>query len=1074
MRSIKLLLATTLLTANANAADKPIVAPLPAWVNVTALPKASDSQGEAPVSIILSDQQLKVEAGKQTLYSGTLLRIQTPQGLSAGNLSLPWDPETDELTVHKLIIHRGNETIDILGSGQSFTVVRREANLESATLDGMLTANIQPEGLQVGDVLELAFSISSTDPVLKGHVELVGASWNSIPIRRAHFKAQWPSQLPIAFRQSATLPPLKISKTGSTSILEVTLDNVEAVVSPKYAPARYHVGRFIELSDFRSWADLGALLAPLYTQAATIPAEGPLRTELDKIKAASSDPVKRTEAALALVQDRIRYVGLLMGPGGYVPADAAETWSRRFGDCKGKTAVLLALLKELGVAAEPVAVNLGGGDGFEQRLPMIGLFNHVLVRASIAGRTYWLDGTRTGDTSLARLRTPDLGWGLPLVDRGAQLVRMQAAALDQPNSDLTIEIDARAGLTEPAPFKAEAVFRADNAIETKLSMANMTPDLRDRTLREYWKARFDFVDIKSVGSTFDAATGEQRLTVQGMAQMDWSNDRYETDQIDLGYKADFSRSAGPDQEAPYATFHPFYDRTVETILLPPGFPESKDLTGAKIEEVVAGVEYRRAASLIDNVFRIEASSRSVMSEFPAKDAPAAEKRLRELAENTVYLRRPQKIGMLMNQGFELLEADKFDQAIKIFDEILATEPRNVYALANRGIAYVWKDKFDNATRDLDAASALASGNVVVLRARGLMAEKRSDHAAAIAAFSDAIARDASDSFSLGHRAIAYQKTGDRVAALADSERALKLESRWRDLRLMRARIFAVEGKEKEALDEAAALSATLWDDSWAQIAAGRIYGALDHKEEALKAFDRALELEQGNPYIYVNRAEIREKDDFAGREADYDNALKLDPDFAVARSGKAQLLLEKGDWKGAIALYSDRLAADPKDVDILSARGIAHARAGDMTSAQQDFAAARAQSNDAASLNSLCWKKAIAGVALEAALEECDMALAKAPDDAAIMDSRALVLLRLGRIDDAIAAYDSVLAKSPKLPSSLFGRAIAWARRGDDGRAKADRLAAIAIRPNIEKTFIGYGVAFPVVRSSPAASRAQQ
>ena len=40
---------------------------------------------------------------------------------------------------------------------------------------------------------------------------------------------------------------------------------------------------------------------------------------------------------------------------------------------------------------------------------MSSLFNHVLVRARIAGREYWLDGTRIGDSSLANLTVPDFG-----------------------------------------------------------------------------------------------------------------------------------------------------------------------------------------------------------------------------------------------------------------------------------------------------------------------------------------------------------------------------------------------------------------------------------------------------------------------------------------------------------------------------------------------------------------------------------------------------------------------------------------------------------------------------------------
>lgn len=151
-------------TAVPATADKPLIAPPPAWVRPAATPAAAAPADDAPIRILLSDQQIAFDAGRQTVYSATVLAIQTPQGLAAGNISLPWRPDTDILTVHALRIHRGDTVIDVLASGQTFTVVRREANLESAMLDGVLTANIQPEGLQVGDRLEIATSLSSADP----------------------------------------------------------------------------------------------------------------------------------------------------------------------------------------------------------------------------------------------------------------------------------------------------------------------------------------------------------------------------------------------------------------------------------------------------------------------------------------------------------------------------------------------------------------------------------------------------------------------------------------------------------------------------------------------------------------------------------------------------------------------------------------------------------------------------------------------------------------------------------------------------------------------------------------------
>ena len=168
---------------------------------------------------------------------------------------------------------------------------------------------------------------------------------------------------------------------------------------------------------------------PLFRDAAVIPASGPLHDEVEKIRKASADPKKRTEQALQLVQERVRYVALLMGQGGYVPAPAETTWSRRYGDCKAKTALLLAILHDFGITAEAVVANAVAGDIIADRLPSIGMFNHVLVRAHIGGKIIG-SMARARVTPLDDIKVPDFGWGLPLVDN-AQLVHIVPAPLQR-------------------------------------------------------------------------------------------------------------------------------------------------------------------------------------------------------------------------------------------------------------------------------------------------------------------------------------------------------------------------------------------------------------------------------------------------------------------------------------------------------------------------------------------------------------------------------------------------------------------------------------------------------------------
>jgi len=1064
------------LSSETLAADKPVIAPAPSWVVPVTLPP-SGKDTEAAVRILLSDQQAALEPGRKTFYNDIALKIQTPQGLAAGNMSFPWRPETDVLTVHKILIRRGDQTIDVLGSGQTFTVMRREQNLESATLDGVLTANIQPEGLQVGDVLEFAVSVMSSDATFKDHNEQMVDAWNQLPTARAHLRVHWPSKMPMRVRQTAAVPLLKTIKAGGETSIELSADNLEPYNVPNGAPIRYYIGRLIELTDFANWSDLGAAMAPLYQKAAILSDRGPLHSELQRIEALSPDPKIRTQAALSLVQDRIRYVALAMGAGGYVPADAELTWSRRYGDCKGKTALLLALLHSMRIDAEPVVVNTALGDGLSERLPMVALFNHVLVKAQIAGQTFWLDGTRTGDTDLDKLKVPMFGWGLPLVTADAKLVRMMPAALEIPTEDTTIRIDASSGLFVPAPIKVETILRGDGATATNTVLANLTGDLRDQSLRKYWAGQFDFVDVKSASATFNPKLGEMRLLMEGLAKLDWSSGWYETDKTSVGYKADFKRDPGQDITAPFAVNFPYFTKSKETILLPPGFATTGSDAARKAEVVqtVAGIEYRRHATFSANTFAIETSERSIAPEFPAKDAPAAQSILRKLFSQTAYLEKPNgyeisdrdltamlettptTVDEFVTRGKALFDADRYDEAVKDFSQANALDPKNGDVLARRGLAYVQNGDLEKARPDLDAASAIDPKNQVVFHARGLMAEQVGATKDAIEAYSAALVLWPDDGFALIHRASAYRESGNDLAALQDAAAALKVNASWIDLYLMRANIFRKLGKIEDALAEVAAAQWANPDNTYAQVGAANVYSVLHKESLAAAAYERALAIKP-EPFIYLNRSLHRHRSDLVGRRADLEAALKLDPKYPEALVAKADLQTESGDLAGAVATVSSILSQQPGDAKLLAKRGAIYARSGDAVHAEKDFTAARAKATEATEFNALCWERAKAGVALEAALDDCNRALSKAPNTANYLDSRGLVFLRLGRFDDAIADYDKALAKYPDFPSSQFGRAIAWSRKGNKEKSASDAAAALKSNPEIQSQFERFGV----------------
>lgn len=1069
MRIVTAWLVTLFSVAPVWASDKVETGPAPSWVKAAIIPEP-DAKAEGSLQFLLRDQQYKLEPGRLSSYTEVAFKIQTSEGLAAGNITLPWRPDIDALTVHHVAIWRGGQRIDVLASGQSFSVLRRENNLESAMLDGVLTANIQPEGLQVGDILDFAVTLTSSDPSFGRHVEQIGAGLANVPVGRLHFSAVWPASVPVRFRQTPGLPAMKPKREGDLVKLEASVDRPEPFVPAKGAPSRFSTRGLVELSDFRDWSELAALFAPLYEKAAKLPAAGPLQDEISRIRAASADAKLRAEATLMLVESRVRYVALLMGSGNFVPADATTTWTRRFGDCKAKTALLLAILRELDIQAEPVIVNAFAGDGLDERLPMINLFNHVIVRATIGGKTYWLDGTRTGDTRLDQLKTPDFGWGLPLV-RGATLVRMLPPPAEAPTISTSLRIDARSGISRPAPAHAERVLYDDEAYAMSIGIANLTADARDRWLRDYWKSRYDFIDIKSVTASYDPERREQRLVMDGEARMEWRGGTYWTIDSDIGFKADFDRDVKQDRTAPFTVGYPAFSRTTETYLLPPGIKADD----AEVAQTIAGVEYKRHATTTGTTLTIETSERSVMPEFPANEAPAAQIALRALAKQHVALRigpqfrqtkeeiaeqlaKPAKTAAeFVARGSILLDKGDLDGAFAEYDKAVVADPKDAQALAGRGLAQVWRGNYAAAAKDFDAATAIQPDNIVVQRGRGLAAQNQGQYDDAIAAFSLALAREPGDIFTLGHRAQSYRALKRDEAALRDSAMALKAAPDWIDMYLLRATIFRNMGQIGNGKAEALALVEANPNKGYAHVAAARIYHALGSATEAASEFERALAIKP-EAYIYYNRSQTRQWDDVAGRLADLNAALRIDPKDVTSLSEKAALQRRSGHLSDAIATLSSALALQPRDVYLLVQRGASYELAGRRTEASKDYAAARAVQPDATALNALCWIKATLGVQLQTALAECDEAIAKRPDSSAIMDSRAFVLLKLGRIDEAIEAYDRVIAKSPYLAQSLFGRAIAWARKGDKAKAEADQTAASRADPDVANEFRDYGM----------------
>ena len=201
------------------------------------------------------------------------------------------------------------------------------------------------------------------------------------------------------------------------------------------------------------------------------------------------------------------------------------------------------------------------------------------------------------------------------------------------------------------------------------------------------------------------------------------------------------------------------------------------------------------------------------------------------------------------------------------------------------------------------------------------------------------------------------------------------------------------------------------------------------------------------------------KKDYHRATADYTEAIKLDPKYALAHVNRGNAYKAIGDYDGAIADYTEALGLDQKDALAYFKRGSAYEAKSDYGRAIADFTEViRLNPNNADAFNSRCWNRVLADRDLQGALADCDESLRLRPGDANALNSRGLVQLKRGAYERAIADYSAAIAQNAKDAGSFYGRGMAKLKSGDIDGGNEDIASSRRIRPDIANMYARYGV----------------
>ena len=991
-------------------------APTPDWVEPLPRINAPTTADDAPIRMLAVDEQVRFDAEGVHTYYLRRIQVQTSQGLPyVSTVTATWTPPRDRLQVHAVRIIRGDQVIDAL-EGQTFQTLRREDNLESSMLDGRLTATLQPRDIRVGDILETAFTIHDDGGVLAPHREALSQQGSSLPVAYTRMRASWPTDMTLRAAATAPWTDVRPQRLGRDWVYQVEARDLAPEHLPDNLPGRFRLTRTTQITDMADWGAVSILMAPLYARAETLESDSPLLAEIERIRAAYDTDEARAAAALRLVQDEVRYLALSMGEGGYVPMSADEVWRSRYGDCKGKTVLLLALLHGLGIEAEAAMVSTGNGDGLPERLPVVGWFDHVIVRAVVDGQTYWMDGARVGDRSLADLTAPSYRWGLPVRAEGAEFLPIEQTSPRAPNTELVIETDASAGLDAETPIMMDFIYRGDAAVQIRRQVGSIPRDQLETQMRASLDDEFGAFRMESIDTLYDDETNVFHMVVRAKGRLSWVNT---TGGRVMGVpEAALTIPNQPKREGlmaayadyPYALHHPFMARMTMRVTLPNG-GEGFSIEGGDQAIEAGGYRIERRANLSGGVAEISRTMTSLASELSAEDMERARKRSEGLVDTIARIRAPAAyaateadrarlepgdaaVSELVDRAEALWRSGDAEGASALLDAAVEKEPDNAKARRMRGDVRLGQNDFAGAREDFDHAVEVDPVDVKALVGQGRVAASEGRYVDAIVSLTIALRLDPTDGAALSRRGAAYHQIGRWDRSLTDY-RALKT--------------------------------------------------ALPDNDAGLFGETRAL--------VRLNR--IDEAQDLARTR------LAAKPDNITALGVLADIARRQNRYDEALAAIDAGIAASTASYSLVMLRAELRALAGDAAGARADFATLRAMSSgNPALMNNVCWNQGITGFDLELALADCDVAVASG--EAGIIDSRAMVLLHLGRYDEAKAAYDQALAGQPNLAVSLYGRGLARLALGDAG-GREDMTQAKRLSIDVGDDFVVFEARHPEI-----------
>ncbi|MFY0564958.1 DUF3857 domain-containing protein [Archangium lansingense] len=402
-----LLLLSALATLPASAEIAIPVTEVPSWVEPTSIDAGRALREEDAVSglhVLLSEEQVRVSPELTERFVRQVRRVVSSRGVETGSkLEVKFSNTHERVRLHGVWRTRDGVRTQLLRA-EEVKVIQQERELDVGIYTDKRTALAFLQDVRAGDLLDESWTVEEAHPLFRGHHLDAISLANEVPVAHLVHRLLVPADLKLHYKTQGPVAAVEPTVREVSGLREYRWErkDVPTFTGEDGVPDDLAMWPHVQMSSFQSWAEVAAWGLSLQQGL-----EGsPELTALAESWRALPTEEARFLAAVRFVQDEVRYLGIELGPNTHQPHAPGQVLAQRFGDCKDKALLLTTLLRPLGITAHVAMVHSRQQGGVASMLPSPYAFNHVIVRAQVAGRTEWVDATMTHQRGRLGARSP--------------------------------------------------------------------------------------------------------------------------------------------------------------------------------------------------------------------------------------------------------------------------------------------------------------------------------------------------------------------------------------------------------------------------------------------------------------------------------------------------------------------------------------------------------------------------------------------------------------------------------------------------------------------------------------------